>query len=111
MHRYIHPLLAFAIAFGAIACQTGTPGGRSRIFRNAVLILATMAAAGFLLIRECAFGGGMGAMYKTCKCLGVEWELYDARPADGPRKTMCLGIVQSTTCYRFDGGPVVECHP
>ena len=30
MHRYIHPLLAFSIAFGAIACQTGTPGGHGR---------------------------------------------------------------------------------
>ncbi|HZY30210.1 MAG TPA: hypothetical protein VFF86_01075 [Candidatus Methylomirabilis sp.] len=82
---------------------------RSKMLRNIVLVVALYAVAGFLLVRECAYGGGMGAMYKTCKCLGIEWELYDSRPADGPKKTICLGIVESTTCYRFDGGPVVEC--
>jgi len=82
---------------------------RLQTLRYTVLILAAMAVAGFLLVRECAYGGGMGASYKTCNCLGIEREMYDARPADGPRKTICLGIVQSTTCYRFDGGPVIEC--
>lgn len=81
----------------------------STIVRNILLGVAAMIAAGFLLIRECAYGGGMAAMYKTCECLGIEWELYDARPADGPRKTICLGIIQSRTCYRFDAGPVIEC--
>ena len=77
--------------------------------RNVLLAIAVVAAAGSLLIRECAYGGGMGAAYKTCRCLGIERELYDHRPADGPRKTICVGIVQSTTCYRYTDGPVIEC--
>jgi len=63
----------------------------------------------FLLVHECTYGGGMGARYKTCGCLGIEWGRYDSRPADGPRKTICIGIVQSTTCYRTERGPVIEC--
>ena len=81
----------------------------SKTLRNTLLVVALYAVAGFLLVRECAYGGGMGAAYKTCECLGIEWELYDSRPADGPRKTICIGIVQSRTCHRFDGGPAIEC--
>ena len=51
----------------------------------------------------------MGAMDRTCRCVGVEWTLYDQRPADGPRKTLCVGLVRSRTCYRDTDGPVVEC--
>ena len=72
------------------------------------LVLAVSLAA-FLLVSECAYGGGMGARYTTCQCLGVERELYDARPADGPHKTVCVGIVRSRTCYRMTGGPIVQC--
>ena len=81
----------------------------SKTLRNTLLVVALYAVAGFLLVRECAYGGGMGAAYKTCECLGIEWELYDSRPADGPRKTICIGIIQSTTCYRLESGPVIEC--
>ena len=72
------------------------------------LVLAVSFAA-FLLVSECAYGGGMGARYKTCQCLGVEREQYDARPADGPHKTVCVGIVRSRTCYRMTGGPIIQC--
>jgi hypothetical protein len=74
----------------------------------AALVLAAPLAV-LLLVSECAYGGGMGARDKTCECLGVERELYDARPADGPRRTVCVGIVRSRTCYRMTGGPIVEC--
>jgi hypothetical protein len=77
--------------------------------RRALLVVAVLGAAAFLLVRECAYGAGMAAAYRTCDCLGIEWELYDHRPADGPRRTICLGIVRSSTCHRFDGGPVIEC--
>jgi hypothetical protein len=77
----------------------------------AVLLLVGLAIIGFLLVSVCAYGGGMGAAYKSCDCLGFEWELYDRTPADGPRKTICIGIVESTTCYRFMSGPVVDCPP
>ena len=72
-------------------------------------ILAVILLSAFFLIHECAYGGGMGARYKACDCRGVEWVLYDQTPADGPRKTMCLGIVRSTTCHRFIGGPQIAC--
>jgi hypothetical protein len=71
-----------------------------------VLVLITL---GLLLINECAFGGGMGASYKSCDCIGMEWELYDQTAADGPRKTVCIGIVQSTSCFMFMSGPRTEC--
>jgi hypothetical protein len=73
------------------------------------LLAAPVLLAGFLLVSECAYGGGMGAAYRTCECLGVEWQLYDRRPADGPRRTLCVGIVRSRTCYRLESGPVVPC--
>ena len=76
-----------------------------------VALLIGVALAAFLLVSECAYGGGMGARYKTCECLGVERELYDTRPADGPHRTVCVGLVRSRTCYRMTGGPVVECPP
>jgi len=82
---------------------------RLKPLHKLLLALGLWVVAGFLLVRECTYGGGMGAAYKTCECLGIEWELYDSRPADGPRKTICIGIVQSRTCYRFDGGPAIDC--
>ena len=81
----------------------------SKTLRNTLLVVALYAVAGFLLVRECVYGGGMGAAYKTCECLGIDWEVYDARPADGPHKTICIGIIRSRTCYRFTGGPIIEC--
>ena len=74
-----------------------------------LLIGLILLALGFLFSGECSYGGGMGAAYKSCDCLGIEWELYDQTAADGPRKTVCIGIIQSTKCYRDMGGPKVEC--
>ncbi len=51
----------------------------------------------------------MGARDRTCDCLGVERTLYDRRPADGPRQSLCVGVVLSRTCYRVTDGPVIEC--
>jgi len=78
-------------------------------WRVTLVVLAVVGLAALLLVRECAYGGNMGARYKTCRCFGIEWELYDARPADGPHKTVCVGIITSRTCYRMTGGPVIEC--
>ena len=74
-----------------------------------LLIVLVLLALGVLFINECAYGGGMGAAYKNCDCLGIERELYDQTAADGPRKTVCIGIVQATTCYSYVGGPSVAC--
>jgi len=71
--------------------------------------VAAILLGGWFVVHQCAYGGGMGAAYRTCHCLGVEWQLYDRRPADGPRSTICLGIMRSRTCYRLESGPEVEC--
>lgn len=75
-----------------------------------LLIGLILLILGFLFSGECSYGGGMGATYKSCDCLGIEWELYDRTAADGPRKTICIGIVQSTECYQYIGGPKVDCN-
>lgn len=86
-----------------------TGDGNEPAAGRALGVVAALVLAAFLLVSECAYGGGMGARSKTCECLGVERELYDARPADGPHKTVCVGVVWSRTCYRMTGGPIVEC--
>jgi hypothetical protein len=77
--------------------------------RRVLAVAVGLVAAAWLLVSECAGGGGMAARYRTCRCLGVEWELYDRRPADGPHRTLCLGVVRARTCYRTTEGPVVAC--
>lgn len=81
----------------------------SRRLGVALGVVAALVLSAGLLVSECAYGGGMGARYKTCECRGLEWELYDVRAADGPHKTLCVGIVRSRTCYGMTGGPIVEC--
>jgi hypothetical protein len=76
----------------------------------ALLIVLVLASLSSLLVNECFYWGGMGAAYKNCDCLGKEWELYDQTAADGPRKTVCIGIVRGTTCYQDMGGPRVDCN-
>ena len=77
--------------------------------RRVVLGLVVGLGLGWLLVSVCADGGAMAARYRTCRCLGVEWLQYDRTAADGPRRTLCLGLVTSTTCYRSRGGEVVAC--
>jgi hypothetical protein len=81
----------------------------SRVWRVGLAVVAAGIAGAYLLVSECASGGAMGGADRTCECRGVEWELYDRRPADGPRRTLCIGLVRSATCYRTTGGPVVGC--
>lgn len=80
--------------------------------RRGALVLAVLVlvGAGLLLVNRCADGGAMASRYRTCTCLGVEWLQYDRTAADGPRRTICLGLVTSTTCYRSRDGEVVPCH-
>jgi len=75
-----------------------------------LLAAAVLVVAGFALVTRCADGGAMGARYRTCQCRGIEWVQYDWTAADGPRRTLCLGLVSSTTCHRSRGGEVVSCH-
>lgn len=72
-------------------------------------LLVGGALAGALTIRICADGGAMASAYRSCDCLGVEYELYDRTAADGPRRTLCVGWMRSQTCYQFRSGPVVSC--
>jgi hypothetical protein len=75
-----------------------------------LVIVLFLLVLGFLFTGECSYGGGMAAAYRNCDCFGIEWELYDQTAADGPRKTICIGIVQSTECYQYLGGPRVDCN-
>jgi hypothetical protein len=74
-----------------------------------LLALVAFLAAGFVLVNRCADGGAMGARYRTCECRGIEWVQYDRTAADGPRRTLCLGVTSSTTCYRSRGGDLTSC--
>ena len=75
-----------------------------------LIIILIPLVLGLLLIQECSFGGGMGAAAKKCDCAGHEWLLYDRTASDGPRKTICIGIVRATHCYQYIGGPAQECN-
>ena len=80
--------------------------------RAGILLLAAALLLGilaWLLIQECAFGGGMGGRYRACTCRGVEWVVYDSTAGDGPRRTICFGFVTARTCYRYQHGPEEEC--
>ncbi|MGH7526783.1 MAG: hypothetical protein ACREMX_08755 [Gemmatimonadales bacterium] len=77
--------------------------------RLALLVTSGIVALGLALTRVCADGGAMAATYRTCECRGVEWQLYDATAADGPRRTLCFGLVWSRTCYQYRSGPTVPC--
>ena len=73
------------------------------------LAVLFLAALGALSTRVCADGGAMGSAYRVCECRGIEWQLYDRTAADGPRRTLCVGIRRSQTCYQSRGGPIVPC--
>jgi hypothetical protein len=75
------------------------------------VLLIVLAVAGIVAatVRVCADGGGMAAPYRTCTCRGIEWQLYDRTPVDGPRRTLRLGWVETRTCYLFQGAPEVAC--
>jgi len=73
------------------------------------LVAVILLEAGLLLVHRCADGGAMASRYQTCECRGIEWVQYDRTAADGPRRTICLGLVTSTTCHRSRGGEVVSC--
>jgi hypothetical protein len=74
-----------------------------------VVLCALLATAVYFLVHDCAVGGAMGGRYRDCRCRGVEWPVFDHIAADGPRRTLCLGLVAERTCYRRREGPVVPC--
>lgn len=75
----------------------------------AMLGVVVIALGLFIFTSECAYGGAMAGEYKDCKCMGYELELFDQTPADGPRKTICFGLITETTCYEFRDGPEKTC--
>lgn len=76
---------------------------------RALILVAALLTLGWLLIRVCADGGAMASTYRTCECSGIEWRVYDRTAADGPRRTVCLGIVRSRTCFQSMNGPETPC--
>jgi hypothetical protein len=81
----------------------------TRRARLMVSLVALLVAGGFTFVRVGADGGSMASAYRTCECRSLEWQLYDRTPADGPRRTLCIGYFQSRTCYQFRTGPIVPC--
>jgi hypothetical protein len=80
--------------------------------RGIVILLATLIVVGAafgLLGRDCELGGAMAGAHRTCDCLGAERLISDRTAADGPRHSVCHGIVLSTTCFRHREGPQVDC--
>jgi hypothetical protein len=75
----------------------------------AAILVGAIGLAALSFIRVCADGGAMGSAYQTCECRGVEWEVYDRTAADGPRRTICIGLRESMTCHHFRDGPLVPC--
>jgi hypothetical protein len=82
---------------------------RSRSVLLAAALVTGVVGLALVLIQVCADGGAMGSAYRTCECRGFEWQVYDRTPADGPRRTLCVGVLHSKTCHRFREGPVVSC--
>lgn len=81
----------------------------TRRARLMVILVAFLVSGGFVFVRVCADGGAMASAYRTCECRGLEWQLYDRTAADGPRRTLCIGYLQSRTCHQFRTGPIVPC--
>ena len=82
---------------------------KSKTIAIAVVVVLVLGAASLLLHRECDFGGGMPGWYRECSCMGIERPDYDQTAADGPRRTICIGLVTSRTCYQYPDEPTVAC--
>ena len=93
---------------GTWFCIKGSAMRLRRIVLPLMLILL-LIALWRILINDCSYVGGMGSSSTICDCSGIEWVLYDRTASDGPRKTICIGIVRSTRCYQYIDGPTVEC--
>ncbi len=74
-------------------------------------IAVLLTALGFALVNDCSSIGGMGWSVVKCECSGFQWVLYDRTEADGPMRSLCIGIVQSRSCFEYVDGPRVECFP
>jgi hypothetical protein len=85
------------------------PTASSRTFIVLASLGVSALAAYMLLYHECADGGAMASIYRACTCSGIERVVLDQTEADGPRRSVCLGWVTSRSCYRYRGGPQVEC--
>lgn len=81
---------------------------RTRPLVAAAFVLPLVVLLGFLFLHVCADGGAMASAYRTCHCRGTEWELYDRTPADGPRRTVCLGSFAPGRAT--SSGPDLKCH-
>ena len=95
-----------------MVCGRGAPVEAAMASRKVVwvvVILVILIGIGAILVNECSYFGGMGASMTACTCSGRELLLYDRTANDGPRKTICLGIVRSVDCYQGPGGPRIVC--
>ncbi len=74
-------------------------------------VIVVLTALGIVLVNDCSSIGGMGWSVVKCECSGFQWVLYDRTEADGPMRSICIGLVQSRTCFQYVDGPRVECNP
>ena len=73
------------------------------------IVFILLVGLGFAIVHECGSVQGMGWAVQECSCAGYEWLLYDRTEADGPLRSLCLGFVQSKTCFQYIDGPRVGC--
>lgn len=83
--------------------------GNNKYLLAAAVALAAVWVSWAVFHHECAAGGAMGGWYMECSCRGAEYTDYDHTAADGPLRTICLGVVTKRTCYRGRGGPEMLC--
>ncbi len=75
-----------------------------------LLALALLAVLfGFIFVHNCDSTGVMGQSVVACDCTGYEWLLYDRTEADGPKRSLCLGLVHERQCFEFTGGRQLDC--
>lgn len=82
---------------------------RARRIAWVIAAIGLLLGLGFLAINECSYYAGMGASMKACTCTGREILVYDRTASDGPRKTICVGIVRTFECFQGPGGASIPC--
>ena len=73
-------------------------------------IIVLLTALSILFVNECSSVGGMGWSVVKCECTGIQRILYDRTEVDGPMRSICIGVVQSRTCFQYVDGPRIECN-
>jgi len=82
---------------------------REKLMHGLVALTIAVVVARALFVHDCEFGGAMAGAHRTCQCLGAERLVSDHTAADGPRHSVCYGLVANETCFAHRGGTQVAC--